>query len=163
MVAPLFFAAALTAQRVSASLIAPNAGQPHTIVGPLDKRQVLPQVSWGHTVSLDAKVSEWIYMSVIYSPGKPPPNPKGSLFLWPGLFERENYQRTNLIQTVTELHDAGQNWQICGARPGQWYVCPPKEKMLCMGGDVEFSEGVFAHLWLITVQSHYRHTHHVEK
>jgi hypothetical protein len=120
MVAPLLFVVLLAAQYISASVLHQLETVPQTIASNVDKRQVLPKASWGHTVYLDAKASEWIYMSVIYSPGKPPANPKGSLFLWPGLFERENYQRSNLIQTVTELHSPAENRQVCGAKPGQW-------------------------------------------
>jgi hypothetical protein len=59
-------------------------------------------------------------MSCVFAPGKPVVNPKGSTFLWPGLFDRNQYTKTNLIQSVTELHGAAQNRQTCGAGPGQW-------------------------------------------
>src|ERR1700760_4291711 len=69
----------------------------------LEKRQVpkgLPKATWGHTYYLHTKSSKYTYMSVIYTPGKTPPNPKGSLFLWPGLLDKKNWNKSNLIQTV---------------------------------------------------------------
>jgi hypothetical protein len=151
MVAPLLYVVLLAAQYISASVLHQLETVPQTIASNVDKRQALPKASWGHTVYLDAKASEWIYMSVIYSPGKPPANPKGSLFLWPGLFERENYQRSNLIQTVTELHSPAENRQVCGAKPGQWYVIRTQKLKRWTEAYNLSPLGVFARLLLTTV------------
>ncbi|KAF2663791.1 hypothetical protein BT63DRAFT_460915 [Microthyrium microscopicum] len=123
MITTLIFAAALAARCISASFVPVGERPGPKIIGPIEKRQ-LPQATWGHTLYLDAKKSEYTSLSVVYSPGKPPPNPKGSLFLWPGMFQRENYTKSNLIQTVTELHSPLENQSVCGAKAGQWCIRP---------------------------------------
>jgi hypothetical protein len=115
--------AAWSALVLSVSALESLHQPPRDTISPLTKRQVpagLPKATWGHTYYLHSKASEYTYMSVIYTPGKTPPNPIGSLFLWPGLLDKKNWNKGNLIQTVTELHGSTQNRMVCGATTGQW-------------------------------------------
>jgi hypothetical protein len=117
---------------------------PSDTILPLEKRQVpagLPKATWGHTYYLHSKASEYTYMSVIYTPGKTPPNPKGSLFLWPGLLDKKNWNKGNLIQTVTELHGTTTNRMVCGATAGQWQVSLHN----CVNSSLTSLKGAFDH------------------
>jgi hypothetical protein len=89
----------------------------------IGKRQIIPSATWGPDVTLGQTNSEYIALSTIYSTGPPPAQVKGSIFLWPGLFDQANRNGGDLIQSVIELHSAKESAETCQAKPGQWFVC----------------------------------------
>lgn len=88
----------------------------------LGKRQLLPSATWGPDITLGQTDSEYVALSTIYSTGPPPAQVKGSIFLWPGLFDQANRNGGDLIQSVIELHDTKVSKDTCQANPGQWFV-----------------------------------------
>jgi hypothetical protein len=90
----------------------------------LPSKRQLPKASWGPYISLGQTQSEYTSLSTIYTPGKAPPNQKGTLFLWPGLFDQANRNGGDLVQTVIELHNAKDTTTTCGAKQGQWCIRP---------------------------------------
>lgn len=94
----------------------------HAQPGLIEKRQRLPSATWGPDVTLGQTNSEYIALSTIYSTGPPPAEVKGSIFLWPGLFDQANRNGGDLIQSVIELHGAKESKETCQAKPGQWFV-----------------------------------------
>ena len=95
----------------------------HVRPGPIRKRQIIPSATWGPDVTLGQTNSEYTALSTIYSTGPPPAQVKGSIFLWPGLFDQANRNGGDLIQSVIELHGAKESTETCQAKPGQWFVC----------------------------------------
>jgi hypothetical protein len=95
----------------------------HIQPGSFGKRQVIPSATWGPDITLGQTNSEYTALSTIYSTGPPPAQVKGSIFLWPGLFDQANRYGGDLIQSVIELHGAKETAQTCQAKPGQWSVC----------------------------------------
>lgn len=88
----------------------------------IGKRQALPSATWGPDITLGQTASEYTALSTIYTTGPPPAQVKGSIFLWPGLFDQANRNTADLIQSVIELHDAKSTKETCQAKPGQWSV-----------------------------------------
>jgi hypothetical protein len=85
------------------------------------KRQLLPAATWGPYVDLGYTKSQFVKLSTIYTPGYPPSNNKGTIFLWPGLWDRRNQNQADLVQTVTEYY--GSSYQLkntCDPKPGEW-------------------------------------------
>lgn len=101
------------------------------VYGPIDrpvhpvsigKRQSLPSATWGPDITLGQTASEFTALSTIYTTGPPPAQVKGSIFLWPGLFDQANRNAGDLIQSVIELHDEKSTKETCQGKPGQWSV-----------------------------------------
>lgn len=88
------------------------------------KRQLIPSATWGPDITLGQTASEFTTLSTIYTTGPPPAQVKGSIFLWPGLFDQANRNAGDLVQSVVELHDAKSTKETCQAKPGQWFVAP---------------------------------------
>jgi hypothetical protein len=83
----------------------------------------LPKATWGPYVELGYTKSEFIHLSTIYTPGYPPTNNKGTIFLWPGLWDRKDQNRADLVQTVVEYYGSPiQNTLVCDAKPGEWVI-----------------------------------------
>lgn len=88
------------------------------------KRQLIPSATWGPDITLGQTASEFTALSTLYTTGPPPAQVKGSIFLWPGLFDQANRNAGDLVQSVVELHDAKSTKETCQAKPGQWFVAP---------------------------------------
>ncbi|TID19954.1 Sexual differentiation process protein isp4 [Venturia nashicola] len=94
---------------------------------PFEKRLTEPSelsATWGPDITLGQTASEFTTLSTIYTTGPPPAQVKGSIFLWPGLFDQANRNGGDLIQSVVELHDAKSTMETCQAKPGQWCIRP---------------------------------------
>jgi hypothetical protein len=115
-------------------VLALASGARASVYGPanrqIEKRQVLPSATWGPDVTLGQTNSEYTAFSTIYSTGPPPAQVKGSIFLWPGLFDQANRNGGDLIQTVIELHGAKETVETCQAKPGQWSGRQPLGNLL---------------------------------
>jgi hypothetical protein len=86
----------------------------------LEKRQ-LPKATWGPYVDLGYTKSQFVKLSTIYSPGYPPSNNKGTIFLWPGLWDRKNQNKADLVQTVTEYYGTTRQLAAtCSPSAGEW-------------------------------------------
>jgi hypothetical protein len=89
----------------------------------LERRQI-PSATWGPYVDLGFTKSEFIKLSTIYSPGYPPANNKGTIFLWPGLWDRKNQNKADLVQTVTEYYGTAKKLTAtCSPSAGEWVRC----------------------------------------
>lgn len=99
---------------------APTANFVDTIVdNAIEKRQF---ATFGPHVSLGQTDSEFIEMTTVFMPGRPPAEAVGSLFVWPGLFDQKNRSGGDLVQTVAEFHSPLEKQKkSCDAKPGQWY------------------------------------------
>src|ERR1700760_2479469 len=96
--------------------------EPRTLA--LEKRQLLPKATWGPYVDLGFTKSEFVKLSTVYSPGYPPSNNKGTIFLWPGLWDRKNQNKADLVQTVTEYYgNTRQLAATCSPNAGEWVRC----------------------------------------
>lgn len=83
----------------------------------LEKRQF---ATFGPHVSMGQADSEFIEMTTVFIPGRPPKESIGSLFVWPGLFDQKNRSDGDLVQTVAEFHTPEKQQKSCTAKPGQW-------------------------------------------
>jgi hypothetical protein len=84
----------------------------------LTKRQF---ATFGPHVSMGQTDSEFVEMTTVFMPGRPPAEAVGSLFVWPGLFDQKNRSDGDLVQTVAEFHSpAEKQRKSCDAKPGQW-------------------------------------------
>ncbi|TID18950.1 Sexual differentiation process protein isp4 [Venturia nashicola] len=69
--------------------------------------------------------SEFIELTTVFMPGRPPAVATGSLFVWPGLFDQKNRSDGDLVQTVAEFHSPIERQRkSCDANPGQWCIRP---------------------------------------
>ncbi|QDS77457.1 hypothetical protein FKW77_006956 [Venturia effusa] len=102
---------------------APTANVVDTFVkDALEKRQF---VTFGPHVSMGQTDSEYIEMTTVFVPGRPPADAVGSLFVWPGLFDQKNRSDGDLVQTVAEFHaPVEKQKKSCDALPGQWCIRP---------------------------------------
>ena len=98
---------------------APTANIIGTLVeNDLAKRQF---ATFGPHVSMGQTDSEFVEMTTVFIPGRPPAEAVGSLFIWPGLFDQKNRSDGDLVQTVAEFHSpAEKHKKSCDAKPGQW-------------------------------------------
>jgi len=94
----------------------------HVLDNSIVKRQGIPAATWGPFVSMGQTATEYIGLSTTFVAGYPPIKPKGSIFLWPGLFDNANRNQGDLIQSVIELHSVDETRTTCGATAGQWWA-----------------------------------------
>ncbi|RDI88100.1 Sexual differentiation process protein isp4 [Venturia inaequalis] len=88
----------------------------------IEKRQF---ATFGPHVSMGQTESEFIEMTTVFMPGRPPAESVGSLFVWPGLFDQKNRSDGDLVQTVAEFHSPMERQKkSCDANPGQWCIRP---------------------------------------
>jgi len=81
----------------------------------------IPPATWGPYVEMGFTKSEFVKLSTIYTPGYPPANNKGTIFLWPGVWDRRDQNKADLVQTVTEYYgSATKNENTCSPKPGEW-------------------------------------------
>lgn len=99
---------------------APTANLAETLVDHvIEKRQF---ATFGPHVSMGQTESEYIEMTTVFMPGRPPAEAVGSLFVWPGLFDQKNRSEGDLVQTVAEYHSPLERQRkSCDAQPGQWW------------------------------------------
>jgi hypothetical protein len=117
---------------VTSTLLAKDVFTPYVpSVDQLGKRQISASqaekalnITWGPSLDIGLTSSTIIKFTTVFSPGNPPrpEQMKGTIFLWPGIWDPRDRTHTNLIQSVAEYTPPEKLRGVCNPRPGQWFV-----------------------------------------